>query len=226
MCFFLMLLVSCASSKDSSIEEEFKNYTSLERSNASSLRVAREDFTVVERSEKERPSWISHPQKNAIVALGKKGKSPKSKDQFFYSYETTPKLSREIACNIARAFTREDMANFVVEFYREGETDRAWDEYLITQGHDQLLEFFKGTVLSRTYWEHRVYGPQLGNSGKTDAYTCALLVQVDQKKLSQAIEKIQKAIIKHLNYSDPLDIKIVTQVFNPESFLSFYQMNY
>ncbi len=220
-----MLLVaffsSCAISRDSSIEEEFKNYTAIQRGSASSSRASRTDYKVLKGSDKTRPDWISHPQKFASENLEKNAK----KGQLYFSYETTPKLNQDIACTIARAFTREDMVDFVIDFFREGETDRPWDKFLQSEIREDLLEFFKSAKLEKTYWEYREYAPQLGQN-VTQAYTCALLVSVDESSFSKAINQVQKSVIKYLNYSKPLDIKMVTKVFDPELFLNFYQMNY
>ncbi len=224
ICSLCSVLFACS---QSAIEKEFSKYSTSYENRDALRKVAREDYKVLNSSiysvSKEIPGWISHPQKYGSIALGKK---KSRKEQLFFSFITTPKTNREIACTMARAFTRHDMADFLVKFYREGEESREWDSFLITEGHEYLKEFFKEAVLEKTYWEHREYRGDLGLDGTKNAYVCALLIRVKEESLKSALRNLQNKIIKEFSYRRPLEIKAVQKVLDPDSFILFYKMNY
>ena len=181
-------------------------------------KLAREDFIVLKRSEKNRPLWISHAQK-----FGKNISD--SNGLVFFSYETTPKIKKEMACNIARAYAREDLSRFFIRFFAEGEEDRVWNEFLMTQGHEFLRDFLKSSRLMRTYWEQRRYRNEYDNS-ESISYTCALLISIREVEFKKAILELQNRVIKHLNDIKAQDIQQIQKVLDAQSFLLFYKMNF
>lgn len=215
--FLMVFLFACS---QSSIEKEFSRYTAPSESGTLLRKVAREDYKVIKSSSKMKTDWISHPQKYGVKELKNK------KEQLFFSFMTGPKTSLDIACTMARAFTRQDMADFLVKFYREGEESREWDSFLVTEGHEYFKNFFKQATLEKTYWEHREYRSELNFQGRKDAYICALLIRVNEKALRKVIKKFQTKVIKEFSYRAPLDIKAVEKTLDPDNFILFYKMNY
>jgi len=221
---FIMSTVLIACSQNP-LEKRLSKYGDIEREGEASLRVARKDYRVIKTSlppSKQRPKWISHPQKFGPKKLPKKSR----KGKLFFSFETGPKTNREIACTMARAYTRQDVADFLVKFYRKGEEKRAWDAYLMTEGHQYLKSFLKQAKLKKTYWEHRQYAPQIGYEDKTNAYVCALLVSISEYSFIKAMRTLRKRIIKKFSYKKKTELRTLRKVLDPQSFILFYKMNY
>ena len=184
----------------------------------SSQKLAREDFIILNRSQEKRPLWISHPQKFGKLKTDNSGR-------LFFSFETTPKIKKEMACNIARAYAREDLSRFIIRFFTEGEEDRAWNEFLVTQGHEFLRDFLKSSRLMRTYWEQRRYRNDYDDN-ESISYTCALLISIREVEFKKAILELQNRVIKHLNDIKAQDIQQIQKVLDAQSFLLFYKMNF
>ncbi len=183
-----------------------------------SEKLAREDFIVLNRSQKKRPVWISHPQKFG------RGKGDSS-GRLFFSFETSPKIEKEMACNIARAYAREDLSRFIISFFSKGEEDKVWNEFLSTKGHEFLRNFLKSSRLMKTYWEQRRYRNEYDDN-QSSSYTCALLISVKEGEFNQAILELQNRVIKSLGFRKSEDIQRVRKALDAENFLLFYRMNF
>jgi len=221
---FIVSFVSIACSHVSPIKN-FDKYKDIERYGEASLRVARKDYLVIKTSaypSHKRPNWISHPQKFGVKMFSKQ----LGKGRLLFSFETAPKTSKDIACTIARAYTREDMADFIIQFYRKGEEARPWDAYLMSEGHEFLKTFLKKVQLNKTYWEQREYAPEIGHGSKTDAYVCALLVSISEHSFIKVMRTLRKRIIKKFSYTKRTDLVALRKVLDPQNFMTFYKMNY
>jgi len=185
---------------------------------ALSEKLAREDFIVLNRSQEKRPLWISHPQKFG----NKKGDG---NGRLYFSFETTPKIEKEMACNIARAYAREDLSRFFITFFTKGEEHRVWNEFLSNKGHEFLRDFLKSSRLIRTYWEQRRYRNEFDES-QSSSYTCALLINIKEEEFKHAMLELQNRVIKSLGFKKPQDIQRVQKALDAESFLLFYKMNF
>lgn len=218
------VLIACSQNPP---KNPFGKYQDIERVGTASLRVARKDYEVIKTSassssSQKRPKWISHPQKFGAELLLKKSR----KGKLLFSFETGPKTNKGIACTMARAYTRQDLANFLIQFYRKGEEERPWDAYLMSEGHEFLKTFFKKAKLNKTYWERRLYAPELGHEEKTNAYVCALLVSISESSFIKAMRTLRKKIIKRFSYQKRADLVTLRKVLDPKIFIFFYKMNY
>lgn len=196
----LLFLVSCASSK----KTEDRKLTEREHENI------KRDYQVIDSNSEVRPGWIEDAE---IWAKG----NEKDLDTFrYFSFETEPKVSREIACNLAQSNSRADIAAEISTFIEkrlgtstEGQAAldennphvKALKEFTENTLAEKVQSFVRGASVIKSYWEKRAYKEDLGAKQDYTAYTCAVLVRFENKRLSKAIDLASDQVIK--NTDDP-----------------------
>ena len=189
----LALLVGCSSTKKENTPEE-REHENIKR-----------DYMVVDASSNKRPGWIEDPE----VWAKDHGKDM-TKYRYF-SFETEPKTGRTIACNLAKATAKSDIAGEIATFIDKQlgssqEGNAAIDENNPdVQGLRQFVEntlaekiqaLIHGASIAKTYWEKRSYKAKLGAKKDFTAYVCGVFLRMPSKRLARAIDEAANHVIK------------------------------
>jgi len=195
-----LALVSCGSSKKEDnrelVEREHKE---IER-----------EYIVKDASSNFKPGWIEDAE------VWANNHSKDMKKYRYFSYETEPKVSRSIACNLAKANAKTDIAGEISTFIdkqlsqsQEGQAGidennpnvQALREYVENTLAEKVQAMIHGAAVVKTYWEKRMYMQDRGAKKDYKAYTCSVFVRMDAKRLSAAIQNAANLLIK--NVDDP-----------------------
>jgi hypothetical protein len=188
--FLTIFLFGCSSVKDDLSD---KAHEHLKR-----------DYQVTDSNSIYRPGWIVDAQEYAL---------DKQMDRSFkyFSYETGPKTGRDIACNMARANVKVDIAGEISssiekELTSKQEGDALSDENnpaekkLLHVVRNLLVERIEsslyGVSIIKTYWEKRSYKKDLGSKKDFIAYTCAVYASISKDGLETAVKKAKESVIK------------------------------
>jgi hypothetical protein len=186
-------LVACSSKKTKEIVEVDNSAT------------IKKDYVVRDASSNTRPGWIEQAeewagQNNLNIT-----------DSRYFSFETEPKVNREIACNLAKANAKADIAGQITTFISKtlGSSDqgsatidennpdiqglRSYTENTLAEKIQAILV---GASVEKTYWEKRQYQAALGAKKDFTGFTCASLVGVKKEFLRKAIEQVQRELDK------------------------------
>lgn len=184
--FSLLLLASCGSSDKERVVEEREN-----------TRISRE-YVVKDASSNYRPGWIEDPE---VWARDKNKDTAKNR---YFSFETEPKVSRKIACDIAKANVKADIGGEIATFIDKQlatstEGDASIDEnnpnlkplrqYIESTLAEKVQALIHGAAVVKTYWEKRAYKVELGAKKDFKAYTCAVFIRMDSKRLADAVDE-------------------------------------
>jgi GTPase SAR1 family protein len=157
------------------------------------------DFKVIDASSKEIPEWIEEPKEWA---------EDEDEDDFkkshYYVYETEPKNSRTLACEVAKARATEKIASEiqtfikhefaqVVEADQDAKTDQV-EEYIQSNLAKDVRAHIVGAKVQKTYWEKRRFLKELGAKKDYSRYTCSALVKISKKNLDKAFKRIHKKL--------------------------------
>ncbi len=193
MSFVLLLSfgVSCASKK---------KLTEIDNSKT----IAR-DFEVRDASSTIRPGWIEDAQQWA-----EQEKMDTDKYRYF-SYETEAKVNREIACNLAKANARTDIAAEITTFIQKSlgasEEGRAaidannpktqpLREFVQNTLAERVQSLINGAAVIKTYWEKRNYLVRMGAKKDYIGFTCASLIRLENTRLKAAVDKATEEVEK------------------------------
>lgn len=188
---FSVLTVACSSKKT---VKDIDNTETIAR-----------DFEVKDASSPTRPGWIEDAsvwveQENMDVAKYR-----------YFSFETEPKVNREIACNLAKANVRSDIASEITTFIQKSlaaseEGSSAIDannpktlpmrEFVSNTLAERVQSMIHGAAVIKTYWEKRNYLQKMGAKKDYVGFTCATLVRMDNARLKAAIEKASEDIVE------------------------------
>jgi hypothetical protein len=162
----------------------------------------KKDYEVRDASSNFRPAWIE----DAEVWAEQEDQDKKWR---YFAFETEPKVNREIACNLAKANARADVAAEITTFIQKSlaastEGQAALDpnnpktqpmrDFVSNTLAEKIQSLVHGAAVTKTYWEKRQF---LKNSGAKKDYigfTCAVLVRMDAKTLQEAIRKASEEI--------------------------------
>lgn len=198
----MLSLVACSSTKEEAELEE-REHEDIQR-----------DYVVTDASGKVRPGWIEDP-----VLWSKEYGKDVEKYRFF-SYETEPKVQRKIACDLAKANTRSDIASEIstfidkqlgtsVEGYSSVDENNPDVQGLKEYTESTLVEKTKtlihGASVIKTYWEKRSYKADLGAKKDYMAYTCAVYVRMDAARLAKAVDDAARAVIERASKTNVKD---------------------
>ncbi|MFZ4712123.1 MAG: hypothetical protein ACOYL6_00290 [Bacteriovoracaceae bacterium] len=190
----LLLAVGCSSKKK---EEKL-----VEVDNTDTIQL---DYEVKEASSMKRPTWVESASQWADET---EGKEP---EKFRYlSFQTEPKVSREIACNLARANIKTDIAGEIVTFIqkelgvsKEGQASidannpetKPMREFVEETLVEKIQSLINGASVVNTYWEKRQYLQSKGAKKDYIGYTCASLIRIEHERLKMAVEEAAKKVI-------------------------------
>ena len=215
--FLTILVVGCSTSEK--VEEEV--HENLKR-----------NYEVRDASSKVRPGWIQKPM------VWAKQKELDVKKYRFFSFETSPNADKDIACNLAKANVRVDIAGEISAFINKKLTSKEEGDTFIDENDPQkkeilhfvsnvLVEKIKshvnGAAVVETYWEKRQYMESLGAKRDFVAYTCASLVRMEEDLIRRAVEDARMMVIKEAKKTeDAKDAKEVEKILEkaPEEFES------
>lgn len=188
-----LTLVSCGSSSSKKGGEE---HTTLSR-----------DYDVREAQDNVRPNWTSDTDQFA------KDQSDGNTFRYF-AFETTPKVDRETACDLAKANARSDVASEIATFIekslgtsKEGSASidpnnpdtRPLREFIEVTLAEKTKALIHGAQVVKTYWEKRHYQQSKGAKRDYVGYTCAALIKIEKERLKQAIEEAANHVIKKVD---------------------------
>lgn len=171
------------------------------------------DYVVRDASSTTRPGWIEDAE-----VWAEQEKMDVAKYRYF-SFETEPKVNREIACNLANANVRANVAAEITTFIQKSlaastEGQAAIDannpktqpmrEYVSNTLAEKVQSLIHGAGVIKTYWEKRNYQQKMGAKKDYVGFTCATLVRMETSRLKAAIEKASEDIV---NKADDPDTK-------------------
>lgn len=162
------------------------------------------DYEVKDASSNIRPGWI---EDSMIWAEQEKMDVKKFR---YFSFETEPKVSRESACNLAKANAYSDIAREITTFIQkslasseEGAASidannprtQPLREFVSNTLAEKVQSLINGAAVIKTYWEKRNYKQSLGAKKDYVGFTCASLVQMENTRLKAAIDKASETIV-------------------------------
>ncbi|HXH74768.1 MAG TPA: hypothetical protein VNJ08_07365 [Bacteriovoracaceae bacterium] len=186
----LILSVACASKKT---VKDIDNSETIAR-----------DYEIRDATSPIRPGWIEDAE---IWAEQEKMDIGKFR---YFSFETEPKVNREIACNLAKANVRSDIAAEITTFIQKSlgaseEGSAAIDannpktqpmrEYVSNTLAERVQSLIHGSAVIKTYWEKRNFLKKMGAKKDHVGFTCATLVQMERGRLKTAIEKASEDLV-------------------------------
>lgn len=195
---FLLSLVACSnSSKKGEVPDrplEDVKHTEIKK-----------EYEVRDSSSNFRPGWIEDAE-----VWAKQNEKGIDKNRFF-SYETEPKVTRGVACDIAKANTRLDIASEITTFIektlgtsQEGNASvdlnspklSPLKEYMENTMAEKVQSLVHGAAVVKTYWEQREYKKSLGAKEDFKAYTCAILIRMDAERLKKSVDEAASFVAK------------------------------
>jgi len=193
-------LVACSSSKKAVVTErpveDVKN-TEIKK-----------EYEVRDASSNFRPGWIEDAE-----VWAKQNEKNTDKIRFF-SYESEPKVTRGVACDIAKANVRTDIASEITTFIEKtlGTTQEGnasvdmnnpklapLKEYMENTMAEKIQSMIHGAAVVKTYWEQREFKKSLGAKEDFKAYTCAVLIRMDADRLKKSVEEAASFVVKKVD---------------------------
>jgi hypothetical protein len=169
------------------------------------------DYEVRDASSNTRPGWIEDAE---VWVEQEKMDTEKYR---YFSFETEPKVNREIACNLAKANVRSDIAGEITTFIQKTlgasqEGAAAIDpnnpktlpmkEFVENTLAERVQGLINGAAIIKTYWEKRNYLKKMGAKKDYFGFTCATLVRMENTRLKAAIDKASEEIVKKADDAD------------------------
>ena len=185
----VMISVGCASKRE---VKEVDNTKTIAK-----------DFDVRDASSNFRPAWIED-----VEAWAEQEK--KDDKHRWFAFETEPKVNREIACNLAKANARADVAAEITTFIQktlsestEGQAaidpnsprTQALRNYVSNTLSEKVQSLIHGAAVTKTYWEKRQFQKAKGAAKDYVGFTCAVQVRMDKEILAEAINKAAQEIV-------------------------------
>lgn len=181
-------IVACSSTreknvKDQDISEDFQK-----------------DYIIRDAQSKTRPGWIVDSNDWA-----EKENLDLDKHRFF-SFETEPKVSREMACNYAKANANAEVAGEITTFIKKSfgssmEGQAAIDpnnpitqpmrNYMENSLVEKVQAIITGANVYKKHWEKRQYLKDRGAKRDYIGYTCAVMVRIERDILQAAIDQVR-----------------------------------
>lgn len=165
----------------------------------------KKDYEVRDASSQFRPGWLE----DAEIWAKREGWDVKK--YRYFTFETEPNASRQLACNLAKANARADIASEITTFIKKSLASSEQGQVAIDPNNpstepirsyvqndlaERVQGLIHGSSIVKTYWEKRNYLQKLGAKKNYIGYTCAALVRMDNELLKDAIEKATRGIEK------------------------------
>lgn len=185
--FLSLVIVSCSSGKKDNRTLEERDHENLER-----------DYIVRDASSSFRPGWIEDAE------IWAKNYSQDLSKYRFFSFETEPKVSRTMACNLAKANVKADIAGEISTFIdktinESSDGDATIDpndpkvkslrEYVTNSLTSKIQNSIYGASIIKTYWEKRNYLKDKGAKKDYVGYSCGVLIRMPVSRLNKAIDR-------------------------------------
>lgn len=182
-----LLLQSCGSGSKKTDDRELE-----ERK----LEIKR-DHEVIDATSNFRPGWIEDAE------IWAKNYNQDIERFRYFSYETDPQVDKNIACKMAKANARTDVASEVATFIDqqlnssiEGDPNINPDDpeintlkkYVSTNLAEKIQALVHGVIVQKTHFEKRKYLKTLGAKKDFTGYTCAVLLKMESKLLKTLIQ--------------------------------------
>lgn len=186
--FSLLLIVSCATQEPKEIDYK---------------KTIKKDYEVIDSSSRYRPTWIEDP-----YYWAKEEELP-IENLRLYSYESEAQESRDLACEMAKAKVRSEVAtqlssNFTKELqssqWNDGDIEGS-SQQIQVRIEDEVKGNISGVENIKVHWEKRFYQNKLGASLDQKLYTCAVLARIDKKELEGLIQRSVENISKDSDFS-------------------------
>jgi hypothetical protein len=184
-----LLITGCSSSKKKKDNPDVKNVDISE--------TIKKDYDIIDASSPTRPGWIVDANDWAAQNGLDTNKNR------YYSFETEPKVGREIACQLAKANAKADVAGEVATFIKSSlasseEGSAAIDpnnpitqplrNFVESTLVKKVQEVIVGATALKTHWEKRNYKVALGAKRDFIGFTCASLIEVKSEYIQSAID--------------------------------------
>lgn len=189
-----LLLISCSSTPKR--EKEAEQHTTLSR-----------DYEVRDASDNARPTWVNDANEWA--------KDQKEFEGFrLFSFETTPKVDRETACDLAKTNARSDIASEIATYIekslgnsREGQAaidpnnpdTRPLREFIEVTLAEKTKALVHGASVVKTYWEKRQYLQNKGAKRDYVGFTCAALIKIERDRLKRSVEEAANHVVQKVD---------------------------
>lgn len=162
------------------------------------------DYEVKDASSNFRPAWIEDVDQWA--------QQEEKDDRWrWFAFETEPKVNREIACNLAKANVRSDIAAEITTFIQKtlGSSQQGvsaidannpktapLSDYVQNTLAEKVQSLVHGAAVNKTYWEKRDFQKKMGAKKDYVGFTCAVLVRMEAAQLKAAVEKAAEEVVK------------------------------
>lgn len=163
------------------------------------------DFEVKDASSTIRPGWIEDAE------VWTEQENMDVKKYRYFSFETEPKVSREIACNLAKANVRSEIASEITTFIQKSLAESSEGSssidpnnpkteklrnYVSNTLSERVQSLINGAAVIKTYWEKRNYKQTLGAKKDYIGFTCASLIRMETDRLKAAIDKASEELVE------------------------------
>lgn len=168
----------------------------------------KKEYEVRDASSNFRPGWIEDAE-----VWAKQNEKDLEKNRFF-SYESEPKVTRGVACDISKANARVDIASEITTFIQKtlGTTQEGnasvdlnnpkltpLKEYMENTLAEKVQSMVHGAAVVKTYWEQREYKKSLGAKEDFKAFTCAVLVRMEAERLKKSVDAAANFVVKQVD---------------------------
>jgi len=194
----LLSLVACSSTpkKEPVVERPVEEVKHTE---------IKKEYEVRDASSNFRPGWIEDAE-----VWAKQNEKDLEKNRFF-AYESEPKVTRGVACDISKANARADIASEITTFIQktlatsqEGNASVDMNnpklsplkEYMENTLAEKVQSLVHGASVVKTYWEQREYKKSLGAKEDYKAFTCAVLLRMEAARLKKSVDDAANFVVK------------------------------
>jgi hypothetical protein len=192
-------LASCSSAKKQVTERPVEDVKHTE---------IKKEYEVRDASSNFRPGWIEDAE-----VWAKQNEKDIEKNRYF-SYESEPKVTRSVACDIAKANARTDIAGEITTYIEKtlGTTQEGnasvdlnnpklapLKEYMENTLAEKIQSMIHGAAVVKTYWEQREFKKSMGAKEDFKAYTCAVLLKMDGDRLKKSVEEAASFVVKKVD---------------------------
>ena len=163
------------------------------------------DYKVVDASHQEIPEWVVELDE----WLEDEMEDKEVKKHRFYIYTTEAKVSRDIACKIAKTESAASVAAEISTFIKENfaqsvhgdptKTDQKLAEYVQNDLYKEVKATVTGAQEFKKYWEKRRFMKDEGASKNWDGYVCTSLIKVPKSQLKKAFRRTQELLSQKSN---------------------------
>lgn len=198
-----LLTTGCSSTKKKTENPDVKNVDISEK--------IKKDYTIIDASSPTRPGWI-------VDAGDWATQNNYDTNKFrYYSFETEPKVGREIACQLAKANAKADVAGEVATFIKTSLANSEEGQAAIDPNNpitqplrnfvesnlvQKVQEVITGASAVKTHWEKRNYQVSLGAKRDFIGFTCASLIEVKSEYIQSAIDLARTEMMNRTQDTD------------------------